>query len=524
MIQDEETSKHSVVSADVRQYLLSGRYHNSHWGAVGQLAQSVLRNWSDKSLHQKTVVIHDVVSAIQSAKRETPNEPKAAKAIAHRIGLLKNALAQGQRVNWQEHLLGMRIRPLHSLFYQPLTFDNNATKAVDQKDKSRFYHAPGFFYRKRLSLVHWGSTFVTNRADLVGKTSSHWLDAVYGGLVFSEQGNGCSVLLALGDGSGGHFGDEVQDKAIARTAHVATKACARLLAAYSDPDALKKDIPWVLTQVQQTLQIKGLEEGTTLIALRAFRNDQGYRLVGLNLGDSMVVVWDKARGRLQTLSPGRVRLLNQENKEATAIFPTSYQPHEVQIIDAQQASGDYMMALSDGIYDHLPCHKTKGCYDTDDYYQDTFLDGTDLADWLTSQDNVPPVNAITRALLSSAVAATDDARSEALLDVTRAEQLWASKKSELENRFNEISVQLKQLEAAQQNDESAADKTDDTSNQEGALLAEKSKIQEESTALLARQRLQLGDDITLLAIRLPKKPLQDKTVCEEGSKDQCRLH
>ena len=73
MTQDQETTSPSTGSAIVEQYLLTGRHNNSRRGAINRLAQSIVLNWSDKSQHQKSSVIHD--KEITSCKHLQHNYP-----------------------------------------------------------------------------------------------------------------------------------------------------------------------------------------------------------------------------------------------------------------------------------------------------------------------------------------------------------------------------------------------------------------------------------------------------------------
>lgn len=189
----------------------------------------------------------------------------------------------------------------------------------------------------------FGSTFATNKLHRIDAKGDHILDATYGGLC-PDQG----YALAIGDGSGGHFGDEHQDKRIWRAAHFASKACVRFLAAYSSPDQLKADFNKIIDAIKKEVQRKAVGESTTLACCRTFPMKEGSQVVGLNIGDNMVIAWDPKTNKLTNLLPSRC------SEVGTALIPGPCKPFEIEVLDVLVPHGTRIMFMTDGMYDTLP--------------------------------------------------------------------------------------------------------------------------------------------------------------------------
>lgn len=206
-------------------------------------------------------------------------------------------------------------------------------------------------------LAVFGSTFSTNKSHRIDSKGHYLLDAAYGGICLDKQGNFNGYALALGDGAGGHFGEPVQDKRIARAAHVGTKTAVRLLSSYQDPESLKNELKALPSVIAQEMQEKVQGEGSTLICCRAFPLKNGYRLIGFNIGDGMMIAWNPALQIGHNICPSQV------TEAGSAFLPETFKNFEIAFLDIIVTKGCYLYLLSDGVHDDLSYSESMGTYE-----------------------------------------------------------------------------------------------------------------------------------------------------------------
>ncbi|MFS8564583.1 MAG: protein phosphatase 2C domain-containing protein [Rhabdochlamydiaceae bacterium] len=255
--------------------------------------------------------------------------------------LKKAFCAKASFPKWKEALL--QIRPqeqvaCHSVF---LRYANSLAFPINMSERIVFSHDKNFSSA-------FGSTFATNKPERIDSEGHILLDATSRCVCFDGKNACTGFALGLGDGAGGHFGDHLQDEHIAKAAHVATKSAVQLLSAYHDPEELVKNLQLVIKAVDKKVQEKGAGEGTTLLGCRVFPDASGYRLIGFNIGDNLLIGWNPS---LQTVIP----LLSSNLTEAgTALIPGSYRSFEIQIIDTVVPKDTLLFLMSDGVHDTLP--------------------------------------------------------------------------------------------------------------------------------------------------------------------------
>lgn len=203
---------------------------------------------------------------------------------------------------------------------------------------------------------------------------SHVLDAMYVADLGQE-----GYVLAVGDGCGGHTGDEKDDRSISRASKFACKYATRLFATYDDPNELERDLPALVQKIAEEVRRK-TSANTTFAAARVFIvNDKiigpQYRIVGVNIGDTAFAGYNPMLNRFITLAPGRA--VEGGAFSGTANFPGSYTTQDMQYFSQILPGGVFLIPMSDGGYDHHTTIKHPAIFietEADSGYVDCFFD------------------------------------------------------------------------------------------------------------------------------------------------------
>ena len=258
--------------------------------------------------------------------------------VNSRMDQFKKTLAQSKDNNWKNTLLNLHLQVVQNKYYSPIYSMLHAKYPI-QSDSKSFIHDDSIQLIAQQSYAVLGSTFVTNREFILQNAAyeadqaklSHVLDACFAAYTIDDKKDVTGCVLAIGDGAGGHFGEDVQDQAIARASHFATKYSVRLMGAFQDPDTLKKSLHTVIQQISGAVKRKyrrnrdGIamsQEQTTLAAVRIFNYEDHVRVIEFNVGDSMIMSWHPESKLCQTLLPAHVRIF-RNGQEATALIPLS---------------------------------------------------------------------------------------------------------------------------------------------------------------------------------------------------------
>ena len=124
---------------------------------------------------------------------------------------------------------------------------------------------------------------------------------------------------------------------IARAAHFAVKGGVRFLSAYHQPDTLANDLVPIIDALKHEVFSKSPGEDTTVACSSGIPVEDGFRIVGFNIGDNMVVAWGSCNKRATIFSHlDAVRL-------AQLLFPSSFRAFEVEIVDTIIPEGVYFI-------------------------------------------------------------------------------------------------------------------------------------------------------------------------------------
>ncbi|MGR3974009.1 MAG: protein phosphatase 2C domain-containing protein [Candidatus Rhabdochlamydia sp.] len=264
------------------------------------------------------------------------------------LDALKKKLLPSSQPHWKAALLNVNLTTTLNLHEVNIEYSNrmNLPLGLERVKVIR---------DQELSTV-FASTFATNQEHRINDEGNTLLDAVFAASCVNAQGSFSGFALALSDGAGGHFGDHQQDKRISKAAHIATKLAVQLMSAYHQPEMLIADFPALIWQVSQAIQDKAQGEGATLVACRVFPTSRGFRVIGINIGDNMLVSWDPTTQLFSQL------FASHATEVGTAFLPNVYRPFEVQKIDQTLPNKSLLFLMSDGVHDTLPFEEREGVY------------------------------------------------------------------------------------------------------------------------------------------------------------------
>lgn len=267
-----------------------------------------------------------------------------------KVKSLKRGLCEKAKTsNWKGALLGAapdKLVDIHTLF---LIYPNSLNLPIGIKERTKL------FSHGDIQAV-CGSTFATNIPERIDENGHHILDGVCSYMCKNDRGLFNGYALAIADGAGGHFGSDHQDKMIGRAAHFAAKGASRLLSAYQDPDKLVGDLRTIIQVLKKEILFKAKGESTTLASCRVFPVEGGFRVVGFNLGDNMVVAWNPLTKKVTHLLPSRC------SEAGTALLPEGFRAFEVEVIDTVLPKGCLLYLMTDGVHDTLPFIEEEKAY------------------------------------------------------------------------------------------------------------------------------------------------------------------
>lgn len=244
---------------------------------------------------------------------------------------------------WKNALFSSQIQERMRCRFAKMEYANDLSLPIDKAGRSYSVEAEGMH-------LEYGSLFATNKAHRMSSNGDHNLDGCY---AVGCKGGGS--VLALGDGSGGHFGDATQDAQVARASYFGSKMACRLLSMHKDPVALTRDLARIVDAVSNEIERKSTE-ATTLLACRIFPGKEKSRLVGFNVGDSLAFAWDPITKKILPVAPSVC------SDAGTAILPTACKAFEKRLFDVELPSHALLFLCTDGVVDFLPVKTIEGTY------------------------------------------------------------------------------------------------------------------------------------------------------------------
>lgn len=256
-------------------------------------------------------------------------------------------------LNWKDVLFGANYYKLLSAKYSSLEVDFRlGTNMTESGSRLQIVNSNS----DNMSLV-MGTTFCTNSKAALERNkqsddfvTTHLLDSCYSARISRNDFE--QIMIAVADGLGGHTGDISEDIRISKTSYFACKHAIRLCSLYHNPDQLKKQIPQIIAAIVCELKLKNPKytDSTSLTCTVIYKYAEFSRIIGFNIGDSMLATWHPESKKLKTLLPGRH--LTQMMGQGPAYLPANFTIDlDVDIIDEEVLPNTLVIAFTDGLTD-----------------------------------------------------------------------------------------------------------------------------------------------------------------------------
>lgn len=253
---------------------------------------------------------------------------------------------------WKSKLLQADYITLHDIHKVKVNFNKTANQAI--QFENRFTET----YSTDIAIMT-GSSFSTNKEYILKEESSNYhlvLDAAY----IAKQGT--QTLIALADGCG-HFKEYPKNISTSRSAHFACKNAIRYMSLVNNADQLKQNlasfIPLLEDQLRSKASLLDFQGQTTLLAAKTFVAADAIRVVGINVGDSLLIAWQPQINQVQVLAPARVIKRDKFNQWSPLSIPGNYVYELAYPFDYTFRNSVVLIHMTDGLYEGLKCTYTE---------------------------------------------------------------------------------------------------------------------------------------------------------------------
>lgn len=360
-----------------------------------------------------------------------------------------------------------------------------------------------------------GTTFTSNVVSLLkrnnadqGPVVSHIMDSAY-----VAQATDDRLLVAIGDGLGGHTGDKAQDKAIARASYFASKNAVRMMSAYKNADDLKQAIPQIVKQIEQEVKIKlgdTYREGTSLTAAVAFKDEASgtMRVIGFSIGDSQMLSYSPSAKIALNLLPAKQTV--SKMGKGPAYFPFNYNADaEVEVMDKTIPVDSVLLPMTDGISDEFTAKVTRTEIDENSHYENTSVDTQDIKPILDNAANTgASAQHFAQAIVDEAMRRAQEKVGGLLDKFTVAETVIEGKQDEkktLMNAKKKLKKGIKNIGAKKEDgkltDEQYQEKLAEFRAKLDANKASRDGVQRQIEIAQQHQTITTGDDVGIVAAR-----------------------
>ncbi len=238
------------------------------------------------------------------------------------------------------------ILPLNSNLQSPITLESSTERSLMPSNQGAILS---------------GTSFRTIKTT-DNKFSAHrGLDGAIGGAQTDASGRRQAIYGGVADGQGGHMktaDGEKLDQEIASASAKAVEVALQVLNACKDPKEVIKRKTEIIDTVAKSIQHDSLKSGengqnTTLACFRTFEGPGNtHQIVGINIGDSMVVSYNPFTQTFRTLAPAKITA-----RQAPLGFPSERNPEFEDVFQSTLQDGEIVFALTDGIWEYLPTEK-----------------------------------------------------------------------------------------------------------------------------------------------------------------------
>lgn len=296
-------------------------------------------------------------------------------AVTKRRDLLKWHLAGKTHRNWKDALYGSLAvdRSSCRMGSRLLDHDANHLYHIGYQEKTSpvtwFTGAPNAHFTDCRHVII-GNTFATNQPSLLEKMGSvhdnqpatahrEYPDAADSGFIINQHRRCIGIAFALAHTSTPPSVERKQLHHLARTCRFAVRHSIRLASqSYNDPENFKADLPTLAkNNLQEELYLKTQNAGERieLLTARSFLVDrENIRLIGMNIGQSILVGWNHYENKVYPISAGRIG--KHKNQFVPILIPSKSAQGipDLRIFDITVPSDTLFIALSHGLWENLP--------------------------------------------------------------------------------------------------------------------------------------------------------------------------
>ncbi|MBX9586518.1 MAG: hypothetical protein K2X50_04595 [Gammaproteobacteria bacterium] len=270
--------------------------------------------------------------------------------------------------NWKDIIYGGSTSKALSAHATELQVNFNSETPIDKSSRQKESSINGGDFTdpdSNIVAATTGTTFFTNSLQVLARSEKSALDS---NLSVTHVMDSCLVAhrsyqynatrkinLAMADGLGGHTGDKAKDTRVSRASYFGCKHAIRLCSTYYDPDALKANLKTIIQNVGAEILIKnnGSRESTSLTCANVFPISGGWsqplkqRVIGANIGGSMLVAWNPKTQTITTLLPGRQLV---QNAAQGPVLPSNYTVEtDLDIVDVTLDQGTVLIPFTKGM-------------------------------------------------------------------------------------------------------------------------------------------------------------------------------
>lgn len=379
-----------------------------------------------------------------------------------------------------------------------------------------------------------GTTFFTNSQAVLARSEkveadpnlsvTHVMDSCIAAHIKDSYDSSRSYL-AMADGLGGHTGDKAEDTRISRASYFGCKHAIRLCSQYIDADSLKVNLGTIMQEVGQEILRKnnGSRESTSLTCATVFQSteyapqrNRNYtsvttlRVIGANIGDSMLVAWNPRTQTVTTLLPGRH--LVQNIGTGPAQLPANFDLNsDLDIVDATLDEDTVLIPFTDGMlgeFNTATRQETKNGKD----YKVFAIDPKWMLPILQALKPNASSKEIVAALMENIMthAETDRIRLNAQANIATAEVERTTETQKVmreQIRFQKslLSGTIQSFwEQKERNEITEAEflqKRAPLTQQLAALDSQSKALSEQLSSIEAQTQIKYGDDIAVMAVR-----------------------
>ena len=284
------------------------------------------------------------------------------------LAQLKLAIKNLDNQNWKNSILGITHLDIIKGKQIKKTFNNEASNTVSNHP-DRFTTLETSPNSRTTYSAILGSTFTTQCERYISAVPSLILDSCYMTILNHSDPRHPSIIAAVADGAG-HTQEADINNNTARAAYYACKHGARLMSVFTNPDDLLQGLPQVIDAIKKEVIYKAAGSESTLLIVRSFYQDEKHiRVVGFNLGDSLLMQWQPSTQTAHTLSAKHTTI-----PAGTASLPYGVRDFDIRPIDVTLEQDSFIMLMTDGMVEGLPTKHEQLTYGKDSTkYQETRL-------------------------------------------------------------------------------------------------------------------------------------------------------